>query len=41
MNPSRIKIAAAEGPGGMGFAEIPGYYDNPLEGVVYMERSLD
>lgn len=25
----------------MGFAEIPAYYDNPLEGVVFMERSLD
>ena len=24
----------------MGFTEIPAYYDNPLESVVYMERSL-
>jgi hypothetical protein len=23
----------------MGFREIPPYYDNPLPGVVYMERA--
>ncbi len=32
MDPSGIRMAAAEGPA---------FYDNPLEGVVYMERSLD
>lgn len=41
MHPSPIRIAAAEDPGDMGFAKIPAYYDNPLEGAVYMERSLD
>ncbi len=25
----------------LGFSEVPPYYDNPIEGVTYMERALD